>query len=165
MLDVVCVALRAVSFVLLFQAAGAALFAVAFGRSLQGSIRAPGQAAALAAIVAVAGHYVLEPARMAGEVSGVFDASLQSMVWSSSSGTAFVLRIVGLALIVVGLGRATGWFAGIGVVGAVMAVVSFMLTGHTSTHPYRWLLAPLLLIHLLIVAFWLGALWPLYLVS
>jgi putative copper resistance protein D len=40
-----------------------------------------------------------------------------------------------------------------------------MLTGHTSTHAYRWLLAPLLLIHLLIVAFWLGALWPLYLVS
>jgi copper resistance protein D len=165
MLDVVSVALRAVSFVLLLQAAGAALFAVAFGRSLRGSFHRWGRAAALAALVAVVGHYALEPARMAGELSGVFDASLQSMVWSSSSAAAFALRLLGLALIVVGLGRASGRFAGIGVAGAGLVVVSFTLTGHTATHAHRWLLAPLLLIHLLIVALWFGALWPLYLVS
>jgi putative copper export protein len=33
--------------------------------------------------------------------------------------------------------------------------------GHTAIHPLRWLLAPLLLVHVAVVAFWFGALWPL----
>jgi putative copper export protein len=39
------------------------------------------------------------------------------------------------------------------------------LTGHTSTGYWHWLLVPLLLTHLLIVAFWFGSLWPLCLVT
>src|SRR6185437_17091655 len=52
-----------------------------------------------------------------------------------------------------------------GVTGAVLVAVSFTLTGHTSTSSWRWLLAPLLLAHLLIAAFWFGSLGPLYLVT
>jgi putative copper export protein len=37
--------------------------------------------------------------------------------------------------------------------------------GHTATHEQRWLLAPALIVHVLIVAFWFGALWPLYRVT
>jgi len=69
------------------------------------------------------------------------------------------------ALIALGLRHATGRFVMLSVVGAIVAVVSFPLTGHVSTHPDRWLLTPLLLIHLLVVAFWFGALWPLAVVS
>jgi copper resistance protein D len=43
----------------------------------------------------------------------------------------------------------------------VLAVGALVLTGHTSTHPQRALLAPLLLLHLLAAAFWFGALAPL----
>ena len=166
--DVLSVLLRMVGLALLFQAAGAALFAAAFGRSLTSSlpsIHRLGQAAALAALVALTGHYLIEPARMAGELAGMFDMSLQRMVLSSSGAAAFALRIVGLALIALGLRHATGRFVMLSVVGAIVAVISFPLTGHVSTHPDRWLLTPLLLIHLLVVAFWFGALWPLAVVS
>jgi len=168
MLDVLSVALRAVSFVLLFQAAGIALFVAAFARPLassDASIRRLGRVAALAALVVASGQYALEPARMAGELAGMFDASLQKLAWSSSGMSAFVFRILGLATVAVGLRRAPGWFARMSVLGAVLTIASFALTGHTSTNTSRWLLAPLLLIHLIIVAFWFGALWPLYLVS
>jgi putative copper export protein len=47
-------------------------------------------------------------------------------------------------------------------VGATLAVVAFTLTGHTSVSPERWFLIVALAVHVLIVAFWLGALLPLY---
>jgi putative copper export protein len=37
--------------------------------------------------------------------------------------------------------------------------------GHTTVHAARWALAPLLIAHVFIVAFWFGALAPLYLAS
>jgi putative copper resistance protein D len=191
--DILSVVARAVSFVLVFQAAGAVFFAAAFGPALTISltgIRKLTRATALAAICAVAAHYVLESARMAGDMSGILDGSLQAQVWNSSSGAAFAVRILGLLLIFAGARTAPGrlaasrFFAGaapsrpfavgrfsargftsVGVAGAMLVAVSFTLTGHTSTNPRRWLLAPLLLAHLLIVAFWFGALWPLCLVT
>jgi copper resistance protein D len=191
--DILSVVLRAVSFVLLFQAAGAVFFAAAFGPALTISltgIRALTRTTAFAAILAVAAHYVLESARMAGDMSGIVDGSLQGQVWNSSSGAAFAVRILGLLLIVAGARTAPGrlaasrFFAGaapsrpfaagrfsargftiVGVTGAVLVAVSFALTGHTSTNARRSLLVPLLLAHLLIVAFWFGALWPLCLVT
>ena len=48
--------------------------------------------------------------------------------------------------------------------GAAALVVAFVLTGHTAVHGARWLLAPLLALHVAIVAFWFGALAPLYMV-
>src|SRR5438552_2737990 len=140
MLDVLSVALRAVSFVLLFQAAGSAFFAAAFGRLLASSdagIRRSGRVAALAAIIVASGQYALEPARMAGELAGMFDPSLQNLAWSSSGMSAFVFRILGLAIVAVGLRRAPGWLARMGVLGAVLTIASFALTGHTSTNTSR----------------------------
>ena len=48
------------------------------------------------------------------------------------------------------------------VVGATLAVVAFTLTGHTSVSPERWFLIVALALHVLVAAFWLGALLPLY---
>jgi hypothetical protein len=79
--DVLSVVLRALSFVLLFQAAGIAIFVAIFGRLLtttQGAVRRLGQVAALAGMVLVVAHYALEAARMAGELSGMWDLSLQN---------------------------------------------------------------------------------------
>lgn len=194
MTDILSVVLRALSFVLQLQAAGAAFFAAAFGPALTislSSVRSLARIAAIAAFFAAAGRYVLEAARMAGDMSGVFDSSLQTMAWNSSVGGAFSVRELGLLLIIAGTQtssvRLTAerffkpsttlspglWlkrlssrgFTIAGVGGAVLVAASFTLTGHTSTSGWRWLLAPLLLAHLLIVAFWFGSLAPLYLVT
>jgi len=121
----------------------------------------------------------------------MFDSSLQNMAWTSSAGGAFSVRELGLLLVIAGMQttsvRATAdrffkastmmspsyWlkrlssrgFTIAGITGAVLVAVSFTLTGHTSTSSWRWLLAPLLLAHLLIAAFWFGSLGPLYLVT
>jgi copper resistance protein D len=166
--DVLSVILRALSFVLLFQAAGVAIFLLVFGRRLAESWNAVqflGQGAALAGIALVAGHYALEAARMAGGLSGMGDPLLQGMVWHSSSGTALIFRLVGLGLIAIGLQRVQGRGSILVGAGALLVCLAFTLTGHTSIAAYRLTLGGLLMIHLLVVAFWFGALGPLYFAS
>jgi putative copper resistance protein D len=166
--DTLSVVVRALSFVTLFQAAGAAIFIAAFGRELTHSladIRRAARLAALAGLVLVLAHYSLEAARMAGEMSGATDASLQAIVLHSTSGAMVAVRALGLLLIAVGLRRKGDWSTIPGVIGATLAVTSFALLGHTSVHSSRWVLAPMLIVHLLAVAFWFGALLPLYFVS
>jgi putative copper export protein len=166
--DVISVILRALSFVLLFQAAGVAIFVAMFGRRLTSSlvpVRRLGQAAALAAMVSVAGHYALEAARMAGEMSGMWDPTLQGMAWNSPARAALICRLLGLLLIAVGLQRGSGGWTIVAVGGAVLATGAFTLTGHTSVNVHRAALAALLMLHLLAVAFWFGALGPLYAAS
>ena len=110
-------------------------------------------------------HYVLTPARMAGSFGSTFDPSLESLLLRSSSGGAHIVRVVGLALLALSLDRA-GRVNTIGnVAGAALALGSFALMGHTVIHPLRWLLAPLLLVHVGVAALWFGALWPLRLIA
>jgi len=194
LVDILSVVLRALSFVLQLQAAGTVFFAAAFGPALTislASVRSLARGTAIAALLVTAGHYLLEAARMAGDLSGMFDSSLQNMAWTSSTGGAFSVRELGLLLVIAGMQttsvRVTAdrffkastvmspsyWlkrlssrgFTIAGVTGAVLVAVSFTLMGHTSTSSWRWLLAPLLLAHLLIAAFWFGSLGPLYLVT
>ena len=162
--DALSVALRAVSFVLLLNAAGISIFVTVFGHLLPGGLPAVtklGWRLAIGALVFVVGHHALEAARMAGDMSGLTDPAMQAMTLRSSEGAAFVLRVVGLALVAIGL-RLTPV---LGITGAVLAVAAFTLTGHTSVTPHRSLAAALLTVHLLVVAFWLGALWPLFLAA
>jgi putative copper export protein len=163
--DALSVAFRAVSFVLLLNAAGIPIFIAVFGHLLPDSLPAIaklGWRIAIGALVFVAGHHALEAARMAGEMGGVVDPAMQAMTLRSSEGAAFGLRMVGLALIAVGLRRGA---LAVGITGAILATAAFTLTGHTSVSPYRPAAAALLTFHLLVVAFWLGSLWPLYFVA
>jgi len=166
--DVLSVILRALSFVLLFQAAGVAIFIAIFGRRLTNSevsVRRLGQAAAIAGVVFLAAHYALEAARMAGEMSGMFDSSLQGMAWKSPARAALMCRLVGLLLIAVGLQGRSGRWTIVAIGGAALATGAFTLMGHTTVSARHWVLAALLMVHLLIVAFWFGALWPLVVAS
>jgi copper resistance protein D len=166
--EIVSLVLRALSFVLLFQAAGVAIFIALFGGQLdcsQAAVRRLGQAAAIAGVVVVAGHYALEAARMAGEMSGLWDPTLQEMMWHSPSRSALLCRLLGLLLIAVGLHAASQRRTIVAIGGAVLATGAFTLMGHTSVNSHRAVLATLLMVHLLIVAFWFGALGPLYLAS
>jgi copper resistance protein D len=166
--DILSVVLRALSFILLFQAAGVAIFVALLGRRLDrslGAVRRIGLAAALAGLVLVAGHYALEAARLAGDMSGIWDPTLQEMMWHSPSRAALLCRLLGLLLIAVGLRYEAGRWSIIAVGGAALAIGAFTLMGHTFVNLHRGALATLLTVHLLIVAFWFGALAPMYLAS
>jgi putative copper export protein len=164
--DSLVLALRALSFVAIFQAAGNALFLEMFRAGLSPAVeerlRTHARIAAVAALCLAVLHYVLTPARMAGSLGGTFDPSLDTLLLESSAGSAHIVRVVGLALLVVSLDRA-GRLNSIGALGGVaLTIVSFALMGHTAIHPLRWALAPLLTVHVAAVAFWFGALWPLH---
>jgi copper resistance protein D len=166
--DVLAATLRAVSFIALFQTAGMAIFLALFGRRLSASaptLRRYGTISALVAIVAVLGHYALEAARMSGDLAGMGDANLHALVLHSSTGVAVAWRLPGLLLLAVGLRNAGAAAPALCVIGATLVIASFAFTGHTASHPERWLLSVLLVAHLLVVAFWFGSLVPLHVAS
>ena len=135
--DALSILLRGLSFIALFQSIGAALFVDLFGRPLTVSlppIRRVARVSAAAALVLLLGQYLLEAARMADAMTGMFDASLQRLVFESPSSLV------------------------------LLVAVSFALLGHTAASPWRMALAALLTGHVLLVAFWFGALAPLYLI-
>jgi copper transport protein len=94
---------------------------------------------------------------------------LDAGAWTVVAGTTFAASIAaaltGLVLMGIGLRH---WpnrhLRLLAVVGSVIAAGSFALTGHSATVAPRWLGAILCLGHLLPVAFWTGALWPLIVV-
>ena len=165
--DLLSVLVRSVGFALLFQAAGTALFDLLFKTRLTANVdivRRLATGSALAGVVFVGAHLWLDAARMSGEFAGLFDPSMLRLALTSSSAAAQAMQIVGLVLIATGSlsARHERVFS---ILGALLAVSGFTLTGHTSVHPWRAVLAPLLVLHLLIVAFWFGSLLPLWIVS
>lgn len=164
--DALVIGLRAISFVALFQAAGAALFLALYethvARVPADRLRHVARVAALVALVAAVLHYVLTPARMAGDFGSTFDPALESLLLRSNAGTAQIVRVVGLAILLLSLDRANKLNKWGMCLGSVLALLSFALMGHTVIHPQRWLLAPLLLAHVAVAAVWLGALAGLY---
>lgn len=169
--DLVSALVRALSFIALFHAAGIVMFLAIFGRRLEVAsepIRRIGFASAIVGIVLVIVHLSLEAARMAGALSGVFDASLQMLVLDSSTSIAAVLRVAGLAAIAAALiheGVTSKTRIHLGLGGTTLTIAGFMFVGHIAVDPDRTWLAVLLSIHLAIVAFWFGALIPLLLIS
>jgi putative copper resistance protein D len=160
--DALVISLRAIGFVALFQAAGAVLFLALYEqhttRTSADRLRLIARIAALIALVAAVLHYVLTPARMAGDFGSTFDPALESLLLRSSSGTAHIVRVVGLAILLLSLDRASKLNTWAACGGAALALLSFVLMGHTVIHDQRWILAPLLLVHVVVAAVWFGAL-------
>ena len=90
-IDSLVLALRALSFVAIFQAAGSALFVEIFRSGLSPAteerIRTHARIAAVAALCLAVLHYVLTPARMAGDFGSTFDPALESLLLRSNSGS------------------------------------------------------------------------------
>jgi len=164
MADEVAIGLRALAAAASLIGAGLPIFVLLHGPLLDRSSRRIRSALVPAAVVALTLtllHALIEPVRLAGTWSGAFDVSLHALLLQSDFGTAIVIRLFGLALIAVCLrksGRGGERFA---IAGAVLVAASFALMGHTASDPQRWLLAPLLFVHLIAIAFWFGSLWPL----
>ncbi len=164
--DALVIGLRAIGFVALFQAAGAVLFLALYDAYLTREpaerLRFIARVAALVALVAAVLHYVLTPARMAGDFGSTFDPALESLLLRSNSGSAHIVRVVGLAILLLSLDRVSRLNTWASCGGAALALLSFVLMGHTVIHELRWALAPLLLVHVVVAAVWLGALAGLY---
>jgi len=169
MVDVLWGLARALGFALLLQSAGTALFAITFRGSLTHSAAGIARLARNSACVALAvliAQCVLELARMGGDWSAVADPGLRRVALASSTARALGARGAAFACLAVAF-AATGaqprgrLRTSLALAGVALAAGSFTLTGHTLTSAYRWLLAPLLAAHVLLLAFWFGALWPL----
>jgi len=167
-IDILSATLRALGFVAVLQAGGAALFLAVFGRDLgaarRGIVRLT-RVAAVAGTILLGAQYLLEPARMAGALSGMFDGELQRFALHSRAALVMGLRLAGLLLLVWALRGNGTRMRNLGVAGAVLIALSFTAIGHSAEHPARWWLMPLLGLHLLVVEFWFGALLPLILVG
>jgi putative copper export protein len=115
------------------------------------------------AIAASAARVLVTAASMAEDAGGMLDARLLAMVWHGGEGRAAALRAGGLLLAIptlVGHGRGRR----LSIVGAALAAASFAWVGHVRAAAQA--AAPLLLaVHVLAVAFWLGALAPLLILT
>lgn len=160
-IDIVVIGLRAMAFIVVVQAAGGAIFLRVFGQALSESghlIRRLTLFAAVAGSLLVVSQHLLEPARMTGSFAGVWDGSLQAILLASNAGAARAARVVGLIVIAWSILSKHRLRNQVGTVGVVLTIGSFTLMGHTATHPFRWVLSVLLLVHVLVSAFWFGSL-------
>jgi len=114
---------------------------------------------AVLGIVAAILAFSLRGANLTGDVSGLTDPEMLKLLWTTPVGTALLLRLVGLGLLIVGLfmGRVGTW---VSVLGGVIAIWSFDQVGHVSGLETT-LLDLALMLHLLAVALWIGVLTPL----
>jgi putative copper export protein len=165
MIDSLSIVLRALGFIAMFQACGMAMFQRLFGRHLHSGLERPLRRTAIATTIAamllVAAHFALEPARMGGEFAAIADSALQDLTLHSALAVAFTWRMAGLVLLLTSAFVATGSGQITASLGITMVLAAFTQVGHTASFAPRLALAALLLVHLAIVAFWFGALLPL----
>ncbi|UWR12031.1 copper resistance D family protein [Sulfitobacter mediterraneus] len=123
--------------------------------------RTRGLAAAFAVVglMATILAFSLRGANLTGNVSGMTDPEMLGLLWTTPVGTALLLRLVGLSLLIAGLfmGRLGMW---ISMLGGIIAIWSFDHIGHVSSRDTT-LLEIALTLHLLAVALWIGVLTPL----
>ena len=155
---------KAAEYAAVLLAIGGALFVATFPAAPGQAVALARRLAVLAALVALALlalRFGLRAGRISGMgLAGAGDPVMLGLIWDSPLGNAAMWRIAGavliLGLLVKGaLGRSAS------LLGAVMLALSYTLVGHALGDP-RWVLAGLLAVHLLAVAFWVGALAPLY---
>ncbi len=162
--DTLAIVVKAVAYAALLQGAGVAFFLAAFGSRLRASteaIRRFGVIVIGVALATVLACYLLEAGRMMGEVAGVADFATQRRLARLPLAAATSLRLMGGALLLVGLVWKAGEAAVLGVSGAIVIAGSFLLVGHSISHEPRWAIVALLQIHLLVAAFWVGSIVPL----
>ncbi|HTV80520.1 MAG TPA: CopD family protein [Steroidobacteraceae bacterium] len=163
-IDLISVVIRALGFMALFQAVGAGFFLALFGPRLtaaQPAIRRLGLCSAALGVLLVLAHLCLEAARLSGDIQGLWDPDLQRLAWSSRAGTSQIVQVIGLSVVLAGVWKPRHFGTALRVLGGLTALAAFLMTGHTRTHALHAVLAPLLALHLLVVAFWFGALLPL----
>lgn len=159
----VSILVKALAYAATLSAVGAVLV-LACLRELSDSGRASLRRTAVLAAVAAAVFTVLRlPIRasflMGGTLNGAMDPMMLGMVSESPLGTSVAVRLAGLGLIlcVIWRVRLGLWLA---LSGAVLSSASFALRGHALGEP-QMILGALITLHILCLAFWIGAFAPL----
>ena len=145
-----------------FASTGLILARIAFPRHLAGMRSSLNRQAALFAALALLAStlvFALKGAALTGSASGMADREMLELLWETSSGTAFALRGTGLVLLLVGL-AVSGIGRWIACAGGFLALWSFSRIGHVHDAGPFWMQA-FLLLHLAGIAFWIGILSPL----
>ena len=163
LLDGITVIIRAVYYIATIGAAGLALFAIGFGHRLE-----PHEAVRLHRTLfgAIAAGLLLSVVALALRVlvltagASIFSSDVWAAVMRSRIGDAFWLRAAGLVLLAA---AATTWRIGsaITAIGAFLVVASYAAMGHSMLFAPRQEIAAFVVIHLAVVAFWVGSLPPL----
>lgn len=98
-----------------------------------------------------------------GPLSDLISAPVWSTGAASTTGLSAGVALIALLVSATGLALGARHAAGpaLLVLGALLGAASLTTTGHAATAPPRWLSAPLVGLHGLMAAYWLGSLWPL----
>ena len=157
-LDGTAVALRALVYLATVFVAGSVLVRATLGmREASSTINR--QIAFGAALL-----FVCEPLRYVafqlsiaqGDWSMAFDPAMRWMGLETPIGQAAIMRLTGTLIVLAGF-----IWQPVAAVGALVVVGSYLFEGHTVSSEWRVLLAALLVLHLLAVHWWIGALLPL----
>lgn len=116
----------------------------------------------LASAVASGARIPLLAGSMSGDLAGAFNGRFIGMILGAGEGRASGIRIAGLILAAAAM-RRNGRPSVVALLGAVVAATSFAWVGHAHAAVANRVPTLLLCLHLLCVAFWIGALAPLYL--
>jgi copper resistance protein D len=166
--DIAAAFAKAVTYAATLGASGAVFFNLYCGYLLRDNQRAIvrrliGILAFLGA--AVSGLRILLLSGSLGDSTGsMFDGSLVGMILSGGEGRATGLRIAGLLFTSLAISK-NPIFRAPAVVGAAIAATSFAWIGHAHALSPSAAPALILCLHLLCVAFWLGALAPLWVIA
>lgn len=162
-LDGLAVVLRALYYVATIGAAGLAFFMIGFGHRMR-----PDELARLrrSLLGAIAAGLIVSVAALALRVlvltagASMTDGAVWEAMMRSRIGDAFLMRSAGLILLAAAL---MPWRAGpaIAAVGGVLVLSSYAAMGHSMLFQPRQEIAALVVLHLGVVAFWVGSLLPL----
>ena len=145
---------------------GTALFLLLLG--IEGSLREDARQKARWASVLTALSYVLAVGFGGADMQlGGVDALWKAATWrsglDSTLASSAVFGVISMALLYAGCIAGERRRHGVLIAGVVLAIGSFLVTGHAATAPPAWLMAPVVGAHLLATAFWIGAFRPLLL--
>ncbi|HSY86997.1 MAG TPA: FixH family protein [Verrucomicrobiae bacterium] len=157
---------RLLLFIGLVGAAGGTIFHALVGRDLlrldRETRRGTVALALLGLLAALAGIGIEGAALTDTGGAGILHGGTWRLGESTSLGLSLTVAAVALVVLIITLESARGKLALLALPAGFIALASLALTGHALTAGPLWLTAPVLAIHVLMAAFWLGALWPLW---
>ena len=160
--SVAAIAAKFLMYLGILGSTGLVLARIVFGQATAGlwdGISRQAFALALLGLLASGLDFALKGAVLTGDAAGMTDPQMLGLLWRTPAGTAVVYRGTGLLLLLAGL-PVPGIGVWISAAGGVLTLWSFSRIGHVPEAGPFWL-EMLLLLHLMGIAFWIGALFPL----
>ena len=123
-------------------------------------LRATILVASAVSLVATILSFLLRAIGLTGDVAGIADLEILSLLWQTQPGDVLLLRAVATVMLLTGaaMTRHGRW---ISLLGGLLGLVSFTQIGHVPALGQP-ALGLLLLLHLVLIAFWVGVLLPLH---